>query len=100
MNRNNGLDTLRTFAIIIVFLHNFWYADNNITFGIITKIGWVGVDLFFTLSGYLIGNQMFQTYITHKRFSIRIFLIRRILRTFPNYLNYCNTLLDIYRIQR
>ena len=86
MKRNNGLDILRAIAIFLVFLHNFWYADKNITFGIISTIGWVGVDLFFTLSGYLIGNQIFTYYKTHNKFSVRIFLIRRFFRILPNYI--------------
>ncbi|MBP9741760.1 MAG: acyltransferase [Burkholderiales bacterium] len=84
--RNNGLDSLRALAIITVFLHNFYYANPSLNFGIITSIGWVGVDLFFTLSGYLIGNQLFKYLLIKKSIPIAIFLIRRILRTVPNYL--------------
>ena len=54
MNRNNGLDTLRAIAIIMVFLHNFWYADKNITFGFITKIGWVAQIYLYSMSIWLL----------------------------------------------
>ncbi len=86
MNRNNGLTTLRAIAILLVFLHNFYYANHNITFGIITQVGWIGVDLFFVLSGVLIGNQIFSSIQTNSKFLISTFIFRRILRTVPNYL--------------
>ena len=86
MNKNNGLNTLRAIAIILVFLHNFHYADHRITFGIITQIGWIGVDLFFVLSGVLIGNQIFSTIQIKSKFAILTFIMRRFLRTVPNYL--------------
>lgn len=80
-----GLDLLRTLAISLVFIHNFWFVDKQLIFSIITSIGWVGVDLFFMLSGYLIGYQIFR-YIMEEKFSIVTFIIRRLFRILPNYL--------------
>jgi peptidoglycan/LPS O-acetylase OafA/YrhL len=84
--RLHGLDTLRAFAIIIVLLfHYMVVVTNENTFGYITQIGWMGVDLFFVLSGYLIGNQVLSAAAKKQSFSLRLFYIRRLLRTLPNY---------------
>src|SRR6185437_419066 len=81
-NRIHGLDTLRAAAIILVYIYHLGFIAHKPVF----DIGWIGVDLFFVLSGYLIGNQIF-TDIAHKRnFSIKIFMMRRLFRTLPNYI--------------
>lgn len=81
-----GLDTLRAFAIIIVLLfHYMVVVTNENTFGYITRVGWMGVDLFFVLSGYLIGNQVLSAMAKGEPFSLKLFYIRRLLRTLPNY---------------
>lgn len=85
-NRLNGLDTLRAFAIIIVLLYHYMVVvSNEYTFGYVTRIGWMGVDLFFVLSGYLIGNQILSAIANKENFSLKTFYIRRLLRTLPNY---------------
>lgn len=85
-SRLNGLDTLRAFAIIIVLLYHYMVVvSHENTFGFITQIGWMGVDLFFVLSGYLIGNQILSAIAQKEAFSINTFYIRRLLRTLPNY---------------
>ena len=59
--RIHGLDTLRALAVTLVVLHHYvLFVSGTNTFGWVGEIGWVGVDLFFALSGYLIGNQIFQ----------------------------------------
>jgi peptidoglycan/LPS O-acetylase OafA/YrhL len=85
-NRLNGLDTLRAFAIIIVLLYHYMVVvSKENTFGYATQIGWMGVDLFFVLSGYLIGNQVLSAITQRENFSLKVFYIRRLLRTLPNY---------------
>ena len=55
--RLHGLDHLRALAIILVMVFHYrqgfpkWLEP-------IGNIGWTGVDLFFVLSGYLIGYQL------------------------------------------
>lgn len=81
-----GLDTLRALAIGLVVLHHYvLFVSHNDTFGWLGEIGWVGVDLFFALSGYLIGNQIFAAMRSGRGFSLRHFYARRLLRTLPNY---------------
>lgn len=85
-SRINGLDTLRTIAIALVLMYHYAsMISHQDTFGFITKVGWAGVDLFFVLSGYLIGNQIFSAIAQKKNFSLKTFYIRRLLRTLPNY---------------
>ncbi len=67
------LDGLRGVAIILVLLIHFY----SIT------LGWVGVDLFFVLSGFLITNILLRYESTFH--SYKIFIIRRCLRIFPIY---------------
>jgi peptidoglycan/LPS O-acetylase OafA/YrhL len=84
--RLNGLDTLRALAItIVLFFHYMVVVSNENTFGYVTRIGWMGVDLFFVLSGYLIGNQILSAIANKENFSLKSFYIRRLLRTLPNY---------------
>ncbi|WP_307719418.1 acyltransferase family protein [Massilia cavernae] len=81
-----GLDTLRALAIVLVMLHHYvLFVSGTDTFGWVGDIGWVGVDLFFALSGYLIGNQIFAAMRSEGGFSLTRFYARRLLRTLPNF---------------
>ena len=84
--RLHGLDTLRAIAIIIVLIYHYRVvvSPENI-FGVMSQLGWTGVDLFFVLSGYLIGNQILSALAKGQSFSLKTFYIRRFLRTLPNY---------------
>jgi peptidoglycan/LPS O-acetylase OafA/YrhL len=81
-----GLDTLRALAIALVLLthYNGFVARGSI-FGFIGEVGWAGVDLFFVLSGYLIGNQLLAPAARGVSLSLKAFFARRLLRTLPNY---------------
>jgi peptidoglycan/LPS O-acetylase OafA/YrhL len=58
--RNFGLDLLRTTAIVsVVLFHAAPTLDLPRVVQIASEYGWMGVDLFFVLSGYLIGMQVF-----------------------------------------
>ena len=84
--RVHGLDTLRALAVSVVVLHHYvLFVSDAPTFGWVGEIGWVGVDLFFALSGYLIGNQIFAALKSPGGFSLKHFYARRLLRTLPNY---------------
>lgn len=84
--RIHGLDTLRALAVTLVVLHHYvLFVSDAPTFGWVGEIGWVGVDLFFALSGYLIGNQIFAAMKSPAGFSLRSFYARRFLRTLPNF---------------
>jgi peptidoglycan/LPS O-acetylase OafA/YrhL len=84
--RIHGLDTLRALAVTLVVLHHYvLFVSDAPTFGWVGEIGWAGVDLFFALSGYLIGNQIFAGLRHPDGFSLRHFYARRLLRTLPNF---------------
>ncbi len=85
-NRLYGLDTLRAIAIIIVLIYHYQVVvSRENVFGFMSQLGWTGVDLFFVLSGYLIGNQILSAFAKGQNFSLKLFYIRRFLRTLPNY---------------
>ena len=86
-NRIAGLDFLRSIAIILVvithssFLFQKFATPNNFHLP-------DGVDLFFVLSGYLVGTILIKTINEHQRFDFSLainFLKRRWFRTLPNY---------------
>jgi peptidoglycan/LPS O-acetylase OafA/YrhL len=82
------LDGLRAVAIILVFLHHSRAqlpVVNMTTFylGWYVGQGWMGVDLFFVLSGFLITGILLETRETSNYFTG--FYARRVLRIFPLY---------------
>ena len=82
--RQPGLDTLRALAIVLVFMFHYQaFVSHEATFGAVGTVGWVGVDLFFVLSGYLIGNQLFAGLARGETLSLTGFYARRALRTWP-----------------
>jgi peptidoglycan/LPS O-acetylase OafA/YrhL len=85
-SRIHGLDTLRALAVTLVVLHHYTlFVSVAPTFGWFGEIGWAGVDLFFALSGYLIGNQIIKALRSPGGLSLGRFYARRLLRTLPNF---------------
>jgi peptidoglycan/LPS O-acetylase OafA/YrhL len=84
--RIHGLDTLRALAVSLVVLHHYTlFVGEESTFGRVGEIGWTGVDLFFALSGYLIGNQILADVGSTRGLALGRFYARRLLRTLPNF---------------
>jgi len=83
-----NLDTLRAFAILMVLIFHVSqiYAEQFPGIWWFTRAGFVGVDLFFAISGYLIGSLFFFEWLRQGRVNIARFIIRRISRTVPPYL--------------
>src|SRR6185312_12498830 len=78
------LDGLRAIAISMVLVSHFWtYPANTTALNRLFSSGWLGVDLFFVLSGYLITSILLRTRDSATYF--RTFYMRRILRIFPPY---------------
>ncbi len=77
--RNQSLDVLRCIAVLLVLgvhdpYYHFWF-----------RIGWIGVDLFFVLSGFLISGLLFKDYQAHGSIDWRRFLIRRGFKIYPSF---------------
>lgn len=77
--RKIGLDILRGIAVILVLYRHSNLESSNI----IKNFGWLGVDLFFVLSGYLISNLLFSEYKKKDTINVPRFLVRRLLKIFP-----------------
>lgn len=85
--RFHGLDTLRAIAILIVMLYHLnMYSLLPAALNPIASVGWAGVDLFFVLSGFLIGSQLLKPYLKGKVPSLKEFYARRAYRILPAYL--------------
>src|ERR1700733_9746539 len=83
-SRANGLDTLRALAIVLVFMYHYMvFVSREPTFGAASVVGWVGVDLFFVLSGYLSADQLLRGALQVQKLSLAAFYARRALRTWP-----------------
>lgn len=86
------LDGLRFFAFVLVYLFH-----EGVPFPILSSVlgptltqafrtnGWVGVQLFFVLSGFLITTLLLREESRFGRIDIRAFWVRRILRIWPLY---------------
>jgi len=79
------LEGLRGIAILLVTIHHFWPDGQGLyaTLAPLAHLGWLGVDLFFVISGLLIGGILLDTRNTAGYF--RNFYARRVLRIFPLY---------------
>jgi peptidoglycan/LPS O-acetylase OafA/YrhL len=86
VKRSQALDAVRGIAIILVVIWHYLPRDGA-TPGLIlssTRLFWSGVDLFFVLSGFLIGGVLLQNTASRNYFST--FYIRRAARILPLYL--------------
>lgn len=79
-----GLDLLRATAVLWTMLfHSFLVGGLGEDWQWAQRYGWMGVDLFFVLSGFLIGAQVLAPLVRGERFSFRGFYFRRAFRILP-----------------
>lgn len=86
-----SLDVMRGIAILLVLGRHWKFPEStgNSVHEVLTQAwhrgGWVGVDLFFVLSGFLVGGLLFAEYRKHGRMDIPRFYIRRGFKIYPSF---------------
>jgi peptidoglycan/LPS O-acetylase OafA/YrhL len=78
MRHVKSLDGLRAVAVLLVILYHYGYLE----------CGWIGVQVFFVLSGYLITNILLHDKKRSYGAYLKRFYWRRVLRIFPLYYGY------------
>lgn len=92
MKRNKVIDFFRGVAILSVLVYHIFLVQPLLnknfflqTIYFVSKGGWIGVDLFFVLSGFLISGLIFKEYDRYEQFNMSRFLIRRGFKIYPLY---------------
>lgn len=84
MNRSVLLDVARSLAVLLVIAHHLGYrvppAEGDLIGFTVRSIGWVGVDLFFVISGYFVASILYSD-----RETLKGFFYRRVFRIVPLY---------------
>jgi peptidoglycan/LPS O-acetylase OafA/YrhL len=91
MERRRDLDVMRGLAVLLVMAHHMGPVPDAlpgplrgvVTF--ITRNGWMGVDLFFVLSGFLVSGLLFQEFQKHGRIRFPRFFVRRGFKIYPGF---------------
>ena len=84
--REIELDFVRGVAILLVL--NFHYCSHNLLIPAVWRLqsaGWVGVDIFFVLSGFLVGGLMLREWKFTGKVDVVRFLKRRAFKIWPAY---------------
>lgn len=84
-----SLDAVRGFAVLLVVAYHasfrFTAGADDVVAGFVKSVGWIGVDLFFALSGFLIAGILLRTH-QRGRAAVSEFFRRRVFRIVPLYL--------------
>jgi peptidoglycan/LPS O-acetylase OafA/YrhL len=91
--RNKRLDVLRCIAILLVLFYHGGVVEY------LARGGWMGVDLFFVLSGFLISGLMFSEYRKNGSIQFKRFFIRRGFKIYPAFYSFVAfiALIELYR---
>lgn len=84
-SRNGSLDVLRSLAILLVVNCHTVSAFGSTSGLHVLQLGGKGVDLFFVLSGWLLGHQLLSELRDTGGIDVQRFWLRRWLRTLPAY---------------
>lgn len=95
-----GLDFLRALSIsLLLFSHCSWIYDSKSLFGKLEDAsGFLGVELFIVLSGFLIGGILYKQFL-HETYGFKdayLFVSRRLMRVLPSYYLVIFILIIIY----
>ena len=75
--RVKQLDVLRAIAVLLVLCA---HVESVVW---LKRAGWIGVDLFFVLSGFLVSGLLYNEYKKHGSIKPKLFLLRRGLKIYP-----------------
>jgi peptidoglycan/LPS O-acetylase OafA/YrhL len=94
--RLRQLDILRGIAVLLVIGHHvILQPEESGMFqplvNVLIRFGWSGVDLFFVLSGFLVGGLLFSELRSRSVLDVRRFIIRRGFKIWPAYYAYLLT---------
>ncbi|MBI5386735.1 MAG: acyltransferase [Verrucomicrobia bacterium] len=88
-NRSQTLDILRFWAVALVLMRHGWVCSPDISpwlhsvTQVLQRGGWIGVDLFFVLSGFLISGLLFKESQSRGEISLARFFLRRGFKIYP-----------------
>ncbi|QDU09665.1 acyltransferase family protein [Gimesia aquarii] len=100
-SRVQSLDILRAIAVILVLGRHMPGCPEDTPLllrngmGLWARSGWIGVDLFFVLSGFLVSGLLFREFNRHGNVRIGRFLARRGLKIYPAFYVMLSTTLAI-----
>lgn len=102
--RSQQLDVLRGVAILLVLCRHYvappWDAGRLTGFArVVVRFGWTGVDLFFVLSGFLIGGLLFAEIARTRMLGLKRFYLRRAFKIWPAYFAFL-AFVAVLRIQQ
>src|SRR6185295_15310789 len=89
--RDPGLDVLRGVAVLLVLFRHFDTPPEELMHPVravvmwLNRVGWIGVDLFFVLSGFLVSGLLFEEYERHGTLRVGRFLVRRGFKIYPGF---------------
>jgi len=98
--RNLGLDLLRFVAVFLVLgRHLHLPPDASPILTTWKRGGWIGVDLFFVLSGFLVSSLLFKEHLRTGAVDVGRFLIRRGFKIYPAFWCMLTFTLIVHNIQ-
>ncbi len=86
-----ALDILRAAAVLLVLGRHapeIPSGSNDLFEGLAAlwfRVGWIGVDIFFVLSGFLVSGLLFREYVEHGKLDVKNFFIRRGFKIYPSF---------------
>jgi peptidoglycan/LPS O-acetylase OafA/YrhL len=85
--RQLELDVLRGIAVMLVVTYHIKYVQpvDHPFFQFLIRGGWSGVNLFFALSGFLVGGLLFREYRDRQKVDVWRFLARRGFKIYPSF---------------
>lgn len=90
------LDGLRFFAFLLVFIHHTQLFSEIPYLSFLKTYGWIGVDLFFSLSGFLFTKLLIDEFEKTKTINFKKFYLRRIFRIWPIYFLFVGFSVSVY----